>query len=245
MMAVGDGRPLWVVTAAAGSRTSEAAHSDTTVIADSILYAATDWSHSGGDSQLRGGGREVAAYQDTADLGFLEAPRVDKAEWSDTSDGQSASDVIAERRDVSADERDREAEVRDRVADERDHQAEGERHVLNEVVDLRERRSLARLRQQAAAERQQAASDRAAAATDRKWAAQDREMAACERGDGDDLRRPLSRSDETSAVIAHSLLNSSAVVSMGLTTLEAHWDGLLGPDRLHLLQRMFCHASTI
>ena len=186
----------------------------------------------------------MAAYQDTAGLGFLETPRVDKAEWADTSDGQSAGDVIAERRDVAADERDREAEVRDRVA-ERDHQAEADRHVLREVVDLRELRRLARLRQQAAAERRQSASNRAASATDRKWAAQDREMAALERGDGDDLRQPLSRSDEISAVIAHSLLNSSAVVSMGLTTLEAHWDGLLGPDRLHLLQRMFCHASTI
>jgi hypothetical protein len=187
----------------------------------------------------------VAAYQDTADLGLLDAPRVDKAEWSDTSDGQSAGDLIAERRDGAADERDREAEVRDRVADERDHRAEAERHVQGGGVDLRERRSLARLRQQAAADRRQAASDRAAAATDRNSAAQDRQMAAFERGDGDDLGQPLSHSDETSAVIAHGLLNSSAVVSMGLTTLEAHWDGLLGPERLHLVQRMFCHASMI
>src|SRR5438270_3830410 len=59
---------------------------------------------------MRGGGREVAAYQDTAGLGFLETPRVDEAEWADTSDGQSAGDVIAERRDVAADERDREAD---------------------------------------------------------------------------------------------------------------------------------------
>ena len=51
--------------------------------------------------------------------------------------------------------------------------------------------------------------------------------------------------DEGSAVTAHGLLNSSAVVSMGITTLQAHWDGMPDPERAHLLQRMLAHASFL
>jgi diguanylate cyclase (GGDEF)-like protein len=51
--------------------------------------------------------------------------------------------------------------------------------------------------------------------------------------------------DESSAVTAHGLLNSSAVVAMGITTLQAHWDGMEGPERAHLLQRMLAHASFV
>ena len=58
-------------------------------------------------------------------------------------------------------------------------------------------------------------------------------------------REATAQDDGASAVLAHTLLNSSAVVSMGITTLEAHWDALLGTERLHLLQRMLTHASLI
>ena len=58
-------------------------------------------------------------------------------------------------------------------------------------------------------------------------------------------REDPSQDDGASAVLAHTLLNSSAVVSMGIATLEAHWDALLGTERLHLLQRMLTHASLI
>jgi diguanylate cyclase (GGDEF)-like protein len=52
-------------------------------------------------------------------------------------------------------------------------------------------------------------------------------------------------SDEASAVTAHGLLNSAAVVSMGITTLQTHWNGISGPERMHLLQRMLAHASFL
>jgi hypothetical protein len=53
-----------------------------------------------------------------------------------------------------------------------------------------------------------------------------------------------SRAAEASAVTAHGLLNSSAVVSMGITTLQAHWDGMKSAEREHLLGRMFTHAAV-
>jgi diguanylate cyclase (GGDEF)-like protein len=55
----------------------------------------------------------------------------------------------------------------------------------------------------------------------------------------------VSERAEASAITAHGLLNSSAVVSMGITTLQAHWDKMPGPERLHLLQRMLAHASFL
>jgi diguanylate cyclase (GGDEF)-like protein len=51
--------------------------------------------------------------------------------------------------------------------------------------------------------------------------------------------------DEASAVAAHGLLNSSAVVSLGIDTLREHWDELSGADRAHLLERMQVHSSSI
>jgi len=53
------------------------------------------------------------------------------------------------------------------------------------------------------------------------------------------------QADETTAVAAHRLLNSSAVVSMAITTLLANWDGMQAGDRVHLLQRMLKHAGSI
>ena len=41
------------------------------------------------------------------------------------------------------------------------------------------------------------------------------------------------------------LLNSSAIVSMGITTLLASWEGLDRPDRRHLLERMLSHATCV
>lgn len=55
----------------------------------------------------------------------------------------------------------------------------------------------------------------------------------------------LPNGEDVAAITAHGMLNSSAVVSMGITTLQAHWDRMSGPDRLHLLQRMLAHASIL
>ena len=48
-----------------------------------------------------------------------------------------------------------------------------------------------------------------------------------------------------SAVAAHRLLGSSAVVSMGISTLLSLWDRLLPDERESLLRRMADHASSI
>jgi len=63
---------------------------------------------------------------------------------------------------------------------------------------------------------------------------------------GDERRRETeSDADDAAAVTAHGLLNSSAVVAMGITTLQAHWDTMPAPERAHLLQRMLSHASFV
>lgn len=54
-----------------------------------------------------------------------------------------------------------------------------------------------------------------------------------------------TQGDGGSAVAAHVLLNDSAVVSMGIATLQAHWNDLSSADRAHLLERMLNHASSI
>jgi GGDEF domain-containing protein len=51
--------------------------------------------------------------------------------------------------------------------------------------------------------------------------------------------------DDGAAVAAHTLLNSSAVVSMGITTLLAQHDELASPARRHLLERMLAHATRV
>jgi diguanylate cyclase (GGDEF)-like protein len=51
--------------------------------------------------------------------------------------------------------------------------------------------------------------------------------------------------DDGAAVAAHTLLNSSAVVSMGITTLLAQDDELTSPERRHLLERMLAHATRV
>jgi hypothetical protein len=94
------------------------------------------------------------------------------------------------------------------------------------------------LRHQAGAERQQAALDRAAAGFDRGQAARDRLVAAVR-------ETPPSEGDEAAAVTAHGLLSSSAVVAMGIATLQAHWDAMPAAERLHLLKRMLSHASFV
>jgi GGDEF domain-containing protein len=62
---------------------------------------------------------------------------------------------------------------------------------------------------------------------------------------GEGARETPSDGDEAAAVTAHGLLNSSAVVAMGITTLQAHWDSMPTAERLHLLQRMLSHASFV
>ena len=57
-----------------------------------------------------------------------------------------------------------------------------------------------------------------------------------------------SRPNETAGigpVAAHRLLNSSAVVSMGISTLLRLWDSLPAEQRTHLLSHMATHAATV
>lgn len=47
------------------------------------------------------------------------------------------------------------------------------------------------------------------------------------------------------SVAAHRLLNSSAVVAMGISTLLRLWDSLPTAERTNLLLRMESHATTV
>jgi hypothetical protein len=47
------------------------------------------------------------------------------------------------------------------------------------------------------------------------------------------------------SVAAHRLLNSSSVVSMGISTLLSLWDRLPAAERIHLLTQMGAHAATV
>jgi GGDEF domain-containing protein len=60
-----------------------------------------------------------------------------------------------------------------------------------------------------------------------------------------DVRKTEREADDPSAVAAHSLLNSSAVVALGIDTLHENWDEISGEDREHLLERMQVHSTSI
>jgi diguanylate cyclase (GGDEF)-like protein len=60
-----------------------------------------------------------------------------------------------------------------------------------------------------------------------------------------DARKATREADDPSAVAAHSLLNSSAVVSLGIDTLHGSWDRISPEDRAHLLERMQVHSTSI
>jgi hypothetical protein len=167
--------------------------------------------------------------------------------------GYSRRDRDADDRDTEAGDRDREADQRDREADRRDRNAEiVSLEVSNGSADLHGRRQLVVARHRAASEREQAALDRAAASADRRRAALDRQVATAEREDSQEERLQSDRpgglpatDDEGAAVAAHTLLNSSAVVAMGITTLLAQHDELTSPERRHLLERMLAHATRV
>jgi hypothetical protein len=147
-------------------------------------------------------------------------------------------DVRADERDRRADERDRRADARDEEGDERDRAAQAaEHHANGDIIDLREQRTRTLLEEQATADRTQAGLDRASSAADRHDATLDRRAAAHE--------RRAVQGDETAAVAAHTLLNSSAVISMGIETLQGHWEAMPGADRVSLLQRMLAQASSL
>jgi hypothetical protein len=78
---------------------------------------------------------------------------------------------------------------------------------------------------------------------ERDRAADERDREADERDRQADERD--READEEAAVAAHRLLSSSAVVSMAATTLLAHWDGMVPADRVHLLERVVTHASSV
>jgi diguanylate cyclase (GGDEF)-like protein len=59
-----------------------------------------------------------------------------------------------------------------------------------------------------------------------------------------DVRKTVREADP-SAVAAHSLLNSSAVVALGIDTLHENWEEISGEDRDHLLERMQVHSTSI
>ena len=50
---------------------------------------------------------------------------------------------------------------------------------------------------------------------------------------------------ETTAVVAHGLLTSMAVVTAGLTTLWEHWADLSPEKRDHLFERILAHAGLV
>jgi hypothetical protein len=95
-------------------------------------------------------------------------------------------------------------------------------------------------------ERERVADERDSAADERDSAADERDSAADAR-EGQTAADELSHAqdDEVSAVAAHGLLNSAAVVSMGIETLAMHWQGMGGDDRLRLLRRMQAHATSM
>jgi hypothetical protein len=127
------------------------------------------------------------------------------------------------RRERVADERDRVADERDRVADERDRVA-----AADDIIDAQNDEASA----VAADERERVADER-----DRVADARDVQAAADDISDAQD--------DEASAVAAHSILNSAAVVSMGIDTLDTHWQGMRRDDRVRLLHRMQTHALSM
>jgi hypothetical protein len=47
------------------------------------------------------------------------------------------------------------------------------------------------------------------------------------------------------AVAAHELLNSSAVVSSAIATLQEQWDDLSAVERAHMLDRMATHSAKV
>ena len=51
--------------------------------------------------------------------------------------------------------------------------------------------------------------------------------------------------EQTSAVVAHGLLTSMAVVSGGLATVWEHWADLSPAKRDYLFQRILAHASIV
>jgi diguanylate cyclase (GGDEF)-like protein len=51
--------------------------------------------------------------------------------------------------------------------------------------------------------------------------------------------------EPASNVLAHRLLNSAAVLAMGVTTMQEHWDRMPDAEREHLLERMLTHASFL
>ena len=61
----------------------------------------------------------------------------------------------------------------------------------------------------------------------------------------DERDRQADERDEATAVAAHDLLNSAAIVSMGIETLETHWLGMPGADRRRLLRRIQVHALSM
>jgi len=62
---------------------------------------------------------------------------------------------------------------------------------------------------------------------------------------GDTPAREAPNEEGASAVAVHHLLNSSAVLSMGVTTMQAHWGRMPDAEREHLLERMLTHAAFL
>ena len=230
--------------------------SEPTVIPELALFLGVRGAHTGSQPTREEAVKKVAAAEDPRPSTSYELPQVEHGALLvsslDERDREAdESDREADRRDADAHERVREADARDR------EEEAAERHLADGIIDLCERRERIRLRRKAAAaERCQAALDRTRAAGDRRRAALDRQMAARERAGSQAQREILSRgsqasdegtvsADETTAVAAHGLLSSSAVVTMAIMTLLAHWDEMRAGERIHLLQGMLKHSSSI
>jgi diguanylate cyclase (GGDEF)-like protein len=82
-------------------------------------------------------------------------------------------------------------------------------------------------------------------ATEALLARADAALYATRRGTRGDNGGPPSSDDGSAAVSAHRLLNSSAIVTMGISTLQENGDDLTGPIREHLLDRMLVHSTLV
>jgi hypothetical protein len=139
-------------------------------------------------------------------------------------------------RDRAGDDRDRQAHERDQRAEARDLADQGVvQRASSSAIDLRRPAPGALLALHNTAS-DGAAADREASASDRHYASLDRQASAEDRADA---------LDGGSAVAAHNLLNSSAVVLLGTDTLAEHWGELTDDDRTRLLKRVHVHAVAV
>ncbi|MGQ0434552.1 MAG: hypothetical protein ACT452_19365 [Microthrixaceae bacterium] len=148
----------------------------------------------------------------------------------DNSDDALATDSIEDERELIADLRDRAADDRDRRADSRDSAAD----LRDSAADRREPDVPAEQATSAAGPRRDQAGVRDDASRQRETAAEQRVVADRLRA-AQDEQRQVSGEVEARAVAAHSVLNRSASVVMGIDTLRDRWQKMDHKDRTVLM----------